>query len=85
MNGLGGSLGGVEYRASYSAKKKNKKRYFISKVKRQKIELNFIENANEGVGQSVAGGRTNKSFVLFPGGRFSPQIEFVEIFFLAWK
>ena len=56
-----------------------------SKVKRQKIELNFIENANEGVGQSVAGGRTNKSFVLFPGGRFSPQIEFVEIFFLAWK
>ena len=66
--------------------KKNKKRYLVaSKVKRQKIELNFIENANEEVGQSVAGGRTNKSFVLFPGGRFSPQIEFVEIFFLAWK
>ena len=30
---------------------------------------NFILKVNGGVGQSVVGSATNKSFVLFPGGR----------------
>ena len=38
---------------------------------RWNMEQNITRKVNGGVGQSVVGSATNKSFVLFPGGRSS--------------